>query len=368
MIKRAIYLLMLLAGAATAQPYPPSTAIVGVSYCWGSGACGQLLNLAQGSDNWPITWADNGHQYTSWGDGGGFGSSGSGGSDRVSLGFGRVQGGATSYVGINVWGGKSHENPATFGGKAYGLLSVGTVMYSMVTPGSNQQGYDTTTVAFSNDHSATWVKSPWRWVKSQGVAFPTLLNFGQGYAGARDNYIYAYFIDPQDTGSLGIQTPGHIWLARVLKTEVLTEASWQWYTGTAGGMAGTPTWGVNTAKTPVFQDLTNGVGWCLSVSYNAGLQRYLLSTENTQSFAGRFGLFDAPNPWGPWTTVEYFHTTGWHTGHDATDAFYRGYANKWASPDGVNFMLVYSGNDEWNAVSGTFTPGNVGGGGSCNCP
>ena len=28
---------------------------------------------SQGSDNWPITWADDGHQYTSWGDGCGFG-------------------------------------------------------------------------------------------------------------------------------------------------------------------------------------------------------------------------------------------------------------------------------------------------------
>jgi hypothetical protein len=28
---------------------------------------------APGSDNWTITWADDGNQYTSWGDGGGFG-------------------------------------------------------------------------------------------------------------------------------------------------------------------------------------------------------------------------------------------------------------------------------------------------------
>ncbi|HJX09709.1 MAG TPA: hypothetical protein VJ733_04335 [Candidatus Binatia bacterium] len=32
-----------------------------------------LRNLAPYSDNWCITWADNDHQYTSWGDGGGFG-------------------------------------------------------------------------------------------------------------------------------------------------------------------------------------------------------------------------------------------------------------------------------------------------------
>ena len=31
---------------------------------------------APGSDNWPITWAKDDHQYTTWGDGGGFGGTG----------------------------------------------------------------------------------------------------------------------------------------------------------------------------------------------------------------------------------------------------------------------------------------------------
>src|SRR5687768_4554672 len=43
---------------------------------------------APGSDNWPITWAVDDHQYTAWGDGGGFGGSNSDG--RVSLGVARI--------------------------------------------------------------------------------------------------------------------------------------------------------------------------------------------------------------------------------------------------------------------------------------
>ena len=30
--------------------------------------------LAPGSDNWPMTWSANGHHYTAFGDGGGFGA------------------------------------------------------------------------------------------------------------------------------------------------------------------------------------------------------------------------------------------------------------------------------------------------------
>ena len=60
-------------------PYPQSTKIREIVFDWSS-----HISLARGSDNWPITWADDDHQYTSWGDGGGFGGSNSKG--RVSLG------------------------------------------------------------------------------------------------------------------------------------------------------------------------------------------------------------------------------------------------------------------------------------------
>jgi len=67
---------------------------------------------APGSDNWPMTWADDGYLYTSWGDGGGFGGTNSDG--RVSLGVARVEGLATSYQGFNVWGGKKPGKPCYF--------------------------------------------------------------------------------------------------------------------------------------------------------------------------------------------------------------------------------------------------------------
>lgn len=51
----------------------------------------------------------------------------------------------------------------------------------------------------------------------------------------------------------------------------------------------------------------------MSVSYNAGLKRYLLITEHTETHRGNMGIFDAPHPWGPWTTVCYQEK--WGEGH-----------------------------------------------------
>ncbi len=116
---------------AWAQPYPASEVITSVVFDSGSHD-----PRAPGSDNWPITWADDGNQYTAWGDGGGFGGTNSDG--RVSLGVARVEGPGDDYHGHNVWGGKDGDVAATFGGKSYGILSVGGVLYMWVAPGSGR--------------------------------------------------------------------------------------------------------------------------------------------------------------------------------------------------------------------------------------
>jgi hypothetical protein len=63
-------------------------------------------------------------------------------------------------------------------------------------------------------------------------------------------------------------------------------------------------------------------------------------------------LFDAEEPWGPWTTVGYY--SNWE---EAGRNFYWNFANKWASEDGQAFTLVYSGigeSDAWHTVRGRF--------------
>jgi len=64
----------------------------------------------------------------------------------------------------------------------------------------------------------------------------------------------------------------------------------------------------------------------------------LKSTSKSIGFAGGFGIYDAPEPWGPWTTV--FFTPRWDTGPGETSSL----PTKWMLPDGT-IHLVFSGDD-----------------------
>jgi hypothetical protein len=150
-----------------------------------------------------------------------------------------------------------------------------------------------------------------------------------------------------------VHKPGRIYLARIPKEAILDRSRSEFFAGHEPG--GAPKWSANLAeKQPVFTD-PGGVGWNLSVSFNAGLRRYLLATEHSETHAGRFGLFDAPEPWGPWTTVAY--EDRWGEGAVELSTFYWNFPTKWLSPDGTRFTLVFTGknsNDSWNSVHGRF--------------
>jgi len=335
---------------SAAPPYPPSTAISGVDFKWST-----HIRLAPGSDNWPITWADDDHQYASWGDGGGFGGTNT--DCRVSLGFARIEGDKKDYKGYNVWGGKDPENPARFAGKSYGAICVESVLYKWVGPGSGTTSYTECRLYKSSNYGATWTKASWAFVKAQRFIMPTMLNFGRNYAGARDEYVYHYFVRLQgDPSRLNVHVPGKIDLARVPKEKLMDRADYEFFAGTDEG--GRPRWTSDPdERRPVFEN-PSGVGWNLSVSYNPGLKRYLLCTEHTATFEGRLGMFDAPEPWGPWTTVLYAEGAEvFRAGRIETSTFYWNLSNKWLSQDGRDFVLIFTGiktKDSWNTVEGTF--------------
>lgn len=147
-------------------PYPPSLVIQRVSFDFGS-----RDRRAPGSDNWPITWADDNHQYTTWGDGGGFEGTDSDG--RVSLGVARVEGTSDNYRGRNIWGGQHAENPAQFEGKSYGILSVGDILYLWVSPGSDTDNYREARLCYSTNHGGSWAPADWAFTQSDGFVLPT---------------------------------------------------------------------------------------------------------------------------------------------------------------------------------------------------
>jgi hypothetical protein len=199
---------------AQGAPYPPSPVITDVTFEWSSHE-----RYAPGSDNWPITWADDGHQYTAWGDGGGFG--GTNGDGRVSLGVAVVKGGASSYEGYNQWGGEDAAHPATFGGKSYGLIALGKALYMWVSPGSGAETQEEARLYRSPNRGASWTAASWAFTQGDGFVLPTFLQFGRDYAGARDPYVYIYANQVKDGSSVDIQQPGEITLMRAPKAEVM---------------------------------------------------------------------------------------------------------------------------------------------------
>jgi hypothetical protein len=144
---------------------------------------------------------------------------------------------------------------------------------------------------------------------------------------------------------------------RVLKSEITQKSSYEFFAGLDGNSS--PTWTGNvSSRKPVFEDKVNGV-MRTSVIYNAGIKRYLLTTQTVSRYSNsnfHIGIYDAPEPWGPWTTVLLKNAAEsglikqgyWKT------VFFN-FSNKWTSSDGKNWVMVYTDEDNWATMEGVFT-------------
>ncbi len=332
---------------APPAPAPPSAALRGLAFDWAS-----LRTLADGSDNWPLTWAADGHQYTSWGDGGGFGGSDQRG--RASLGVARIAGDADGFRGENVMGGVDAAEPSALDGKSYGILALGTELFLWVSPGSGRRNYEEARLHRSRDAGLHWERADWSFPAAEGIALPAFLQAGRDHAAARDGFVYVYAAELRDDRDLAIQVPGAVALLRAPRSSLFERAGYEFFAGRDA--SGRPRWTPDpAAREPVFRDPA-GVGWTVSAVYAPELRRYLLATEHGTSFASNLGVFEAPEPWGPWATVLY--ENGWgRAGGVPRSVFYWNFAPRWFRDGGRAFTLVFSGigaNDRWNSVDGRF--------------
>jgi hypothetical protein len=60
-------------------------------------------------------------------------------------------------------------------------------------------------------------------------------------------------------------------------------------------------------------------------------------------------IYDAPEPWGPWTTV--FYTENW----DVDPGESQHLPTKWMSADGKTLHMVFSGNDSFSVRQATLS-------------
>lgn len=308
-----------------ASPYPPSKLIAAVE--WGPKE--SVVRRAKGGDNWPLTWADDDQQYTAYGDGYGFEPLIR---EKLSLGLCVLQGSPSDFTAVNLRSASvEQKGEGKNGKKASGILMVEGVLYLLVRNASNAQ------LAWSKDHGLTWTWADWKFDTSFGC--PTFLNFGKNYAGARDEFVYVYSPDGPSA-----YEPADQWvLARVPPSKLTEQAAYEYFQKLAAD--GQPTWSKEIAQRGgVFRHPGNC--YRSGITYNASLKRYLwcqvLPTSTHPQgprFQGGFGIYDAPEPWGPWTTA--FYTPAWDIGPGETSSL----PTKWMSADGRTLHLVFSGDD-----------------------
>jgi CubicO group peptidase (beta-lactamase class C family) len=313
-------------------PYPYSEVIS--SLTWSD--ISTVVHQANGSDNWPITWADDGEQYTAYGDGWGFNPRVP---NKLSLGFCKVSG-SPPGDGVNIRSATGEQlGDGRSGKKASGMLSVNGTLYMLVR-NANNNGQQSQ-LAWSSDHGSTWTWSTWKFAE---LGYPCFLNFGRDYAGARDGYLYVY---SPDTPSAYNETDTVV-LARVPVERITDKNAYEFYTG--ADVNGEPIWSDDIRQRQAVFAFPGGCNR-LSVTYNAPLKRYLLLMRSRGEVGGvnQFSIYDAPEPWGPWTTL--FYTENW----DIDPGESAHIPSKWISADGKTCHLVFAGSDSFAVRQFTLT-------------
>jgi CubicO group peptidase (beta-lactamase class C family) len=306
-------------------PYPSSSFIQ--SIVWAPKE--EIIRQARGSDNWPITWADDNNLYTAYGDGWGFDPRVP---EKLSLGFAKVMGTPPDFQGVNIRSASGEDKgDGARGKKASGMLMVDGVLYMWVRNAGNSQ------LAWSTDYARSWTWADWKFTESFGA--PTFLNFGKNYAGARDEYVYIYSFDSDSA----YVPADRMVLARAPKDRLRERGAYEFFVEL--NAEGQPVWsGELSQRGPVFTH--PGRCYRSGISYNAALKRYLWCQILPESshpqgvrFQGGFGVYEAPEPWGPWRTV--FFTNEWDVGPGESSSF----PTKWMSADGRTLHLLFSGDD-----------------------
>ena len=341
-----------LGGSEESAPYPPSSAITGVTWAPADSIVRKATGKNRdGSDNWPITWADDDNLYTAYGDGYGFDPIVP---SKLGLGFARIIGGPDDFTGENIRSDAENTGMGASGKKASGMLMVDGILY-MWLRNADDNGHHGQ-LAWSKDYAQTWTWSNWKFTQ---FGYPTFINFDENYTGVPDNYEGYVYMVSQDNPCAYEPADSFI-LARVPKSEMTNREAYEFFkkldpvcVQRTGRSDNNPVWTKDIhQRGAVF---TNS-GRCLrsGISYNAGLRRYLwwqqipFGGEDTR-FRGGFGIYDAPEPWGPWTTAYYIQE--WDVGSGETASF----PTKWMSVDGKTCYLVFSGNDNFSVRKVTFT-------------
>ncbi|MHC4564683.1 MAG: DUF4185 domain-containing protein, partial [Planctomycetota bacterium] len=276
-------------------PYPPSSFISDLK--WLPGVV-KMKGYANG-DNWPIAWMHDDSQLTAFCDGKGFSKE----DPDLSLGFAWVYGDPPEFSAENIR--SDADTPTGWGAKgikASDMIAVDDVLYMFVRNyrPSDSDDFTNSRLACSTNSGVSWTWANWHFADTFGC--PAFVQFGKNYQGARDEYVY---IASQANDSAYGYSPDIV-MARAMKDAIMKRSQYSFF----GGMAenGRPIWSKDIAeRKPIFMDPKGTQR--IAITYNAGLGRYILTsshlTGKKATHTAALGVFEAPEPWGPWSTVYY---------------------------------------------------------------
>jgi hypothetical protein len=172
------------------------------------------------------------------------------------------------------------------------------------------------------------------------------VNYGRDYDGNRDGFTYVCSPDANDAYSVA----DRFVLARVPFTQIGERRSYEFFSGISA--TGEARWSRDIDSRAGVLDRP-GVCYRPSITFDARLNRFLLvqAKPNARSrdasgkidvrFHGGLAIYEAPNPWGPWSIV--YDVDEWDVGPGDSASF----PSKWISADGKTLHLVFSGDDSF---------------------
>jgi CubicO group peptidase (beta-lactamase class C family) len=313
--------------AIEAPPYPRSDLIKNVRF----DPPETVIRMAEGSDNWPVTWADDDNLYSAYGDGKGFAPF----TDiKLSLGIAQIKGTPPDLKGTNIRSASGERvGEGKNGPKASGILMTSGTLYMIARNLNNAQ------LGWSKDYGKNWEWADWQF--GEGFGAPVFLNYGKNYKDAADKYVYIYSPDSDNA----YDACDRMVLARVPADKIKDWKEYEYFAGLKGNKK--PLWSEDPGKREaVF--VNPGKCYRSGITYNKGLKRYLWCQIIQRSdgealqgprFKGGLGIFEAPDPWGPWKTAYY--DTDWDMGPGESGSI----PSKWMSSDGKTCYYLFSGDD-----------------------
>jgi hypothetical protein len=358
-------------------PYCPSDLVKSATWNWSTG-----FNQQNGSDLWPSTWGADGSTYLFFGDGGGFFGSNTAG--RASFGIAALTGSGPQVDAndaSNVYGGLDAAHASTINGKAGAILAVGNDFYALGGiyrsgdsggPSGSPNHYE---IISSVGNAYSWQDSAWSFCAAdaegnvtQGLFCATsFFHFGKGNAAAFDGYVYMT-ATPAAGWFSSTPTPGpaSTYLMRVPNDAMTTQSAYTYFAGLDA--SGDPTWSADASDAQsIFVDRNTrpmGIG---NVVYSPALKCLVGAAQG--GTVAQVALYEAPMPWGPWSTISYTNTnpdgsggfgdlgsSDYTPGHG--DSLGINFIDAWTSADGLTMWAVFS--SDGNAPSTALLPGLAG--------